>query len=41
MPIRYRTCSNYRRNMLPSELTNTIELFTVYVHRNEAHFTYN
>ena len=26
--------------MLPSELTNTIELFIVYFHRNEAHFTY-
>ena len=26
--------------MLPSELTNTIEMFIVYVHRNEAHFTY-
>ena len=26
--------------MSPSELTNTIEQFTVYVHRNEAHFTY-
>ena len=26
--------------MLPSELANTIELFIVYVHRNEAHFTY-
>ena len=26
--------------MLPSELTNTIEQFMVYVHRNEAHFTY-
>ena len=26
--------------MLPSELTNTIEQFIVYVHRNEAHFTY-
>ena len=25
--------------MLPSELTNTIEQFIVYVHRNEAHFT--
>ena len=23
-----------------TELTNTIELFIVYVHRNEAHFTY-
>ena len=23
-----------------SELTNTIELFIVYVHRNEAQFTY-
>ena len=27
--------------MLPSELTNTIEQFIVYVHRNEAHVTYN
>ena len=36
MPVRCRTCSNFRRNVLPSELTNTIELFTVYVHRNEA-----
>ena len=26
--------------MLPSELTNTIEQFIVYIHRNEAHFTY-
>ena len=26
--------------MLPPELTNTIEQFIVYVHRNEAHFTY-
>ena len=26
--------------MLPSELTNTIEQFIVYVHRNEVHFTY-
>ena len=26
--------------VLPSELTNTIEHFIVYVHRNEAHFTY-
>ena len=26
--------------MLPSESTNTIEEFIVYVHRNEAHFTY-
>ena len=26
--------------MLPSVLTNTIEQFIVYVHRNEAHFTY-
>ena len=26
--------------MSPSELTNTIELFIVYVNRNEAHFTY-
>ena len=25
--------------MSPSELTNTIEQFIVYVHRNEAHFT--
>ena len=25
--------------MLPSELTNTIEQFIVYVHRNEADFT--
>ena len=24
----------------PSELTNTIEQFIVYVHLNEAHFTY-
>ena len=28
------------RKVLPSELTNTIEQFMVYVHRNEAHFTY-
>ena len=26
--------------MLPSELTNTIEQFIVYVHRNEAHLIY-
>ena len=26
--------------MSPSELTNTIEQLIVYVHRNEAHFTY-
>ena len=26
--------------MLPSELTNTTEQFIVYVHWNEAHFTY-
>ena len=26
--------------MLPPELTNAIEEFIVYVHRNEAHFTY-
>ena len=26
--------------MSPSELKNTIEHFIVYVHRNEAHFTY-
>ena len=26
------------RKVLPSELTNTIEQFIVYVHRNEAHF---
>ena len=26
--------------MSPSELTNTIDKFIVYVHRNEAHFTY-
>ena len=26
--------------MMPSELTNTIELFIVYVDRNEAHFIY-
>ncbi len=26
--------------MSPSELTNTIEQFIVYIHRNEAHFTY-
>ena len=25
---------------MPSELTNTIEQFMVYVHRNEAYFTY-
>ena len=33
-----------RRKVLPSELTNTVtnitEQFNVYVHRNEAHFTY-
>ena len=27
-------------DVMPSELTNTIEQFIVYVHRNEAHFTY-
>ena len=26
--------------MLQSEMKNTIEQFMVYVHRNEAHFTY-
>ena len=26
--------------MSPSELTNTIEQFIVYIHRNEAHFNY-
>ena len=26
--------------MFPSELTNTIQQLIVYVHRNEAHFTY-
>ena len=26
--------------MLPSELTNTIEQFIAYVHRNEAHYSY-
>ena len=31
---------NYRRKVSPSELKNTIEQFIVYVHRNEAHFTY-
>ena len=30
----------YRRKVLPSKLTNTIEQFIVYVHRNEALFTY-
>ena len=39
-PDRCRQCWNYRRKLLPSELTNTIEHFIVYVHRNEAHFTY-
>ena len=29
-----------RSRQSPSELTNTIEQFIVYVHRNEAHFTY-
>ena len=29
-----------KRKVLPSELTNTFEQFIVYVHRNEAHFTY-
>ena len=28
------------RKVLPSELTNTIEQFSVYVHQNEAHVTY-
>ena len=32
---------NYRRKVLPSEPTNTIEQFMVYVHRNEEYFTYN
>ena len=32
--------ANYWRKVLPSELTNTIEQFSVYVHRNEAQFTY-
>ena len=32
--------TNYRRKVSPSELTNTIEQFIVYVHRNEPHFTY-
>ena len=27
------------RNVLPSELTNTIDQFIVYVHRNFAHTT--
>ena len=36
---RCRKCWNYRRKVLPSELTNTIEQFIVYVHRNEADFT--
>ena len=35
-----RQCLNYRRKVLSSELTNTIEHFIVRVHRNEAHFTY-
>ena len=39
-PDRCRKCLNYRRKVLPSELTNTIEQFIVYVHQNEAHFTY-
>ena len=29
-----------RRKVLPSKLTNTIEMFIVYVNRNEAHFTH-
>ena len=32
--------TTYMRKVLSSELTNTIEQFIVYVHRNEAHFTY-
>ena len=32
--------SVYRRKVLPSELTNTIEQFIAFVHRNEAHLTY-
>ena len=36
LPDRCRQCWNYRRKVLPSELTNAI----VYVQRNEAHFTY-
>ena len=39
-PDRCRKCLNYRRKVSPSELTNTNEQFIVYVHRNEAHFTY-
>ena len=39
-PDRFIKCLNCRRNVLPSELTNTIEQFIVYVHRNEANFTY-
>ena len=38
--LRCRKCCNYRRKVLPSELTSTIEQFIVYVHRNEAYFTY-
>ena len=37
---RCRKCCNYRRKVLPPELRNTIEQIIVYVHRNEAHFTY-
>ena len=33
-------CCNYRRKVLSSELTDTIEQFLVYVHRSEAYFTY-
>ena len=39
-PDRWRICRDYRRKVLPPELTNTIEQFIVYVHRNETHFTY-
>ena len=33
-------CWNYRRKVLPSELTNTYHWTVAYVHRNETHFTY-
>ena len=39
-PDRCRKCLNYGRKVLPSELTNTIDQFIAYVHRNKAHFTY-
>ena len=39
-PVRCRNFETTGERCSDSELTNTIELFIVYVHRNEAHFTY-